>query len=374
MDAYEYKKIFQIKLKRTGPQNDDLILDESQFKGSRLFLKQQKLLQKIHSLTANDSDESNHYLSDIESRINKLYADLWKTGKRQQVDGESNKLVKITDKQALRLSYITKSFNENVRAIMTALKLDKKKDTIGQEGVVRKSLHKGKGFKHFQNLPIPTKLRYLGKSIRHNLRKIQNFKTKLNKWTVFSKIHTGDSTFYFDFDTLHKILDSNALVEEAGKVRREYLEELEERMNHMSAVEHFESNYKLCKKSDGSASLEKDDNYMRKDNTLELDDNIIKLINGWLAEEKCNQAFNNKKEHDHFEFLVKDNMSKWKNHILHWDDFSIDTENEKTRKNMVEDLEKSERILENMLNNVVSASCEYKIQTLFSEVVLHKYL
>jgi len=103
---------------------------------------------------------------------------------------------------------------------------------------------------------------------------------------------------------------------------------------------------------------------MRKDNTLDLDANIIKLINGWLAEEKCNQPFNSKKDHDYFDFLIKDSMMKWKNHILHWDDFSINTEDETIRGNMTEDLEKSERILENMLNSVVSASCEYKIQTL----------
>ena len=357
MDAYEYKKIFQIKLKRTGPLNDDLVLDESQFKGSRLFLKQHKLvLEKIHQLTTADSDESDHYLGDIETRIKKLNADLWRTGKKQQVDGATNKLVTISDKQALRISYITKTFNENVRAIMTALKLDKKRDTVSQEGVIRKSLHKGKGFKQFHNLPIPTKLRYIRKSIKHNLRKIQNLKIKLSKWKVFSQLQKKNSPPYFDFDTLHRILDSREMIKEADIIRQEYLEELEERTNHMNAIGQFDSNLEIVKHPDGPATLKTTVNNPRKDNTLNLDNNIVNLINGWLAEEHCQQSFNCKSQHDPFEFLNEKHMSTWKTHLLHWDDCSFNTDKEETRANMIIELEKSERILENLLCYVMLCS------------------
>jgi len=365
-NAYDFKKIFQIKMQRTGPSNDDLILDESQFKGSRNYAKQKDLLGKIQKITADDSDETEHYLGNIEKRIKKLNKDLWKQGEKQKVDGKANKLVKISEKQALRISYITKSFNENVRAIMTALDLSGEKDTISQGGVIRKSLHKGKGFKNFQNLPIPTKLRYLGKYIKHILRRIQDAKNKLCKWETLEKSNGETIGPPFDFHNLHQTLDSNSLRTKAAKIRQEYFEEVEERSIHMKACNSHDSEATTPEQPNGHAKLERcnSPSNHKDDNNLNLDDKTVRLINAWLGEEECQQGFNTQNNADPFEFLGEDTITKWTHHILHWDALTINPEQKEHRLSMIHDLEKSEQILENLQNNIVSAQCKYKIQTL----------
>jgi len=361
----DFKKVFQIKVKRTGPQNDEIILDNSQFKGCKAFVDQQKLFQKIQTLTANNSNESNTYLSEIEKSIEILYGSLWRHGVKQKVKGNENKLVSVTETQALRLSHITKMFNANVRAIMSALELKKTRDMIGKGGIIRKSLHKGQGFHQFKNLPIPTKLRYLNTSMKRIVNKILNMKNDIKQWNIVNQMHKGDSTIQFDFNTLYQILDSNSLVSEASKIRQEYLMESEERQEHVSAVSYFDKRYKTVRHSDGSTTLEKSDGSSTSgDNTLDLNENIVKLINAWLAEEGCQQGFNTKNVRDKFDFLNKDAMSKWKNSLLHWDDFTVDINNSDTRINMLGDLEKAETILRNLQLNIITAQCSYKIQTL----------
>jgi len=364
-EVSDFKKIFQIKVKRTGTNNDDIILDESQFKGSKTFMSQQTLFKEIQNLTADDSNESDTYLDEIEKSIKKLYDSIWRSGVRQQVKGNENKLVSITESQALRLSYITKSFNANVKAIMSALKLTKKKDTISHGGVIRKSLHKGKGFQQFKNLPIPTKLRYLNTSVKRLASKILKMKHDIKRWELNNQMRIGVYKIQFDFDTLHQLLDSNILVSEATSIRETYLAEVEERQEHVEAISHFEKRYKTARHADGSSTLEKTQIQAKShDNTLDLSEMNIKLINAWLAEEGCHQGFNVISERDKFTFLNNANMAIWKHSLLHWDDYTVDISNSATRITMIKDLEKAESVLGKLQQNIISAQCDYKIQTL----------
>ena len=364
-EVSDFKKIFQIKVKRTGINNDEIILDESQFKGSKTYLSQQTLFKEIQRLTADTSNESDTYLDEIEKSIKILYGSLWRNGVRQQVEGNKNKLVSITESQALRLSYITKTFNANVKAVMSALKLTKIKDLINHGGVVRKSLHKGKGFQQFKNLPIPTKLRYFNTSITRLASKVIKMKHDIKRWDINNQMCAGDHAAKFDFNTLHQILDSNLLVSEASSIRQAYLAEVEERQEHVQAMSHFEKRYKTAEHADGSTTLEKTLIHTEsQDNKLDLSDKNIKLINAWLAEEGCHQGFNIISERDKFKFLNKDDMAAWKHGLLHWDEHTVDVCNSSTRVTMIQDLERAESVLGKLRQNVISAQCDYKIQTL----------
>jgi len=83
---FDFKKICNIKLKRTNPslESPEFILDDSQFKDCSNFADQQKMYNEIQSITANKSSLSNYYLNETEARIGKLYNDIWKEGIKQR--------------------------------------------------------------------------------------------------------------------------------------------------------------------------------------------------------------------------------------------------------------------------------------------------
>ena len=363
--VHDYKQVFQIKVKRSGVDNDELILDETQFKGSRQFIKQQELFNRIQEKTANDSDQSNTYLSGLEDRIEKLYISLWNDGLKQKTHGKSNKLVNISENQALRLSHVTRKFNESVRAVMTELKLEKEQDIIRNNGLIRRSLHKNKGFKPFQSLPIPTKLRYIGKSLKHTTRKIQNMRNQLKRWDISVQIDKATSLPQFNFKDLFNILDSNTILDKAKDIKQEYYEEIEERDKHVSAIQHCEKHAKGRRNEIGpTKEAEQEDSTSNQDSFLNLDNSTVKLINHWLAEGECHQGFNCDRNQACLEFLNEESISSWKTHLLHWDEISMDISKRPVRESMIKELTKSEAILDKLQNNIITAQCNYKVQTL----------
>ena len=361
--AYDYKKVFQIKLKQSEEDPDELVLDQSQFKNSKSYRKQKELLTKIHKATGTNSDNSNHYLPAIEKRITKLYKSLWKNGTIQHVNGAKNKLVQINEKQALQLSYATKKFNESIRAIMTNLDMEKENDAVAKGALARKELNEGKGFRQFQHLPIPTKLRYLQKSIKNVMYKLVHYMNLIKRWSITNAQHNA-SEVDIDFAILHKLLDSNALMEEAKTIRTEYFTEANERTEHMEAINFYDTRYSIQKGTDGKAILQKTKKIDSHENHLELDDKLVKLINHWLAEEGCHQAFNNQKNQDHFQFLEPIEISKWKPYLLKWSEDTFNIKDTKSRNLMLADLQQATDTLNALQQKAVLSQCSYKIQTL----------
>jgi len=363
---YDYKQLFQIKLKSSGINKNDLSLDDSQFKDSRSYKKQAETLERVRELTAEDSHESNHYLPKIEKRIKKLFSILWEEGEKQGVIGEKNKLVKINENHALSLSHAMRGFNESVKAIMNTMKLDKERDVVAAGGNIRKSVHEGKGFKMFENLPLSTQLRYLQSSIRSNIRKMQRIVITIQRWNLLNQDIGKTGKEKFKFSDLHDILDSMAISTQATKIRKEYLREAEERASHMQATEFFKCKYKVKRSKTGAPELTDEDNNqdLPGENELQLSKPIIKLINFWLAEGGCKQGFNTETSKDRFTFLERTKINIWKHHMLHWNEETLSLSSTSNREKIEEGLEEAITKLKIMLRNTKLAQSEYKIQTL----------
>jgi len=363
--SYDYKKLFQIKLKRSGDSGEDLDLDTSQFKESKSFQQQVKIFNRIRNLTEENSHESNHYLPRIEKRIARLYKSLWLSGIQQNTKGKKNELVEINEKQALSLSHAVRNFNESVKAIMHTMELEKDRDIVATGGVIRKSLHDGKGFKMFQNLPLSTKLRYLQSSIRGNIRKLQWITNSIHRWNMRNHDTGKSGAETFNYSDLNDVMDSVNISFQAEKIRKEYYAEVDERANHMLAIKHFKSKYRVQRGDDGSATIKKENsNETLCDNELNLKQPLLKLINAWLAEGGCNQGFNSDLIKDRFSFLEKQKINAWKDHMLHWNEDSLPLHSTENRELFVQGIDDTVAKLKRMLHNTKLAQSEYKIQTL----------
>ena len=363
--SYDYKKLFQIKLKRSGDNGEDLDLDTSQFKDSRSFRKQAKLFNKIRNLTEGSSHESNHYLPRIEKRITKLYKSLWLSGIKQNANGKKNKLVEINENQALSLSHALRGFNESVKAIMHNMELEKDRDIVATGGTIRKSVHDGKGFKMFQNLPISTKLRYLQSSIRGNIRKLQRITNSIHRWRMRNPETGKTGAEMFNYSDLNDVMDSVDISLQAEKIRKEYYAEVDERTNHMQAIESFKSRYRVQREDDGSATIKKESpNQNLCDNELNLKQPMLKLINAWLADGGCNQGFNSEIVQDRFSFLEKQKINEWKNRMLHWNEDTLPLHSNENRELFVQGIDDTVTKLKRTLQNTKLAQREYKVQTL----------
>jgi len=95
-------------------------------------------------------------LNELEKRIKQLYASLWNSDIRQHVDGKLNKLVHISENQALNISFILNKFDAGVKDIMHKLELTVDSHPNDKAGKHRGNIRKNQGLKLFQNLPIQT--------------------------------------------------------------------------------------------------------------------------------------------------------------------------------------------------------------------------
>ena len=243
--------------------------------------------------------------------------------------------------------------------------LDRERDVVAAGGNIRKSVHEGKGFKMFENLPLSTQLRYLQSSIRSNIRKMQRIVITLQRWNLLNQDLGKTGKEKFKFSDLHDILDSVTISTQAAKIRKEYLREAEERASHMQATEYFKCKYKMKRTKTGAPELTEEDNQnLPGQNELQLSKPIVKLINFWLAEGGCKQGFNTETTKDRFTFLERTKINTWKDHMLHWDEETPPILSTSSRKKIAEGLEKPIEKLKIMLQNAKLAQSEYKIQTL----------
>jgi len=359
---FDYKKVFKIKVRECQSRKGDVELDTSQFKDSKNFKMQAEMYTKIMKLTNNDSYLTNTLLGKLEKRISNLFQNLFDTGTHQKVSGKNNKLVKITSDQALQLSYITKQFNKGIKTIMNELKLDDTIDEVAKAGFIRMSAFKGKGFKLFANLPIPTKLRYMKSYVTARKRKLE----KYIKWARRRKTQRNTQTTLETpgklFQHLHNLQDSDEINNYGKKIWREYLQETEERENHIHAINHSIEkvrNMKTQHKSDNNDTDNTEDNK----NCLILNKIIIDSINKVLHQTGCHQTFNTEFNTEALGFLSK-NMNNWKMHILHYDGIMFNPKSEKEEDLLIQDFSKATDDLKKLINQIQRAQTVYKKQNL----------
>jgi len=286
---FAYDKLFSIKLKQKGPLGKDLDFDYSQFKNCQKYKDQLELYKKIQNITSNDSNLTNAYLGDLEIRADLLFKNLWTNGVSQKTHGPTNKLVRISEENGAELSYILNRFNSAIKTVMTELKLDRDHNNNDSAGKTRGRLRTRSGFKLFNNLPVPTKLRYLRVQVEAKLKAINKNLYWLKEYHIRSK-HGNEKDIPSQnqfWDQWNKILKDDILKKRAEEVSIAYNEESEERMFHNSAIE-FERN-KSHRKGKGN----EDSDYPPSDgNTLPcVPDNVTRLLNFWLASSGCNQGF-----------------------------------------------------------------------------------
>jgi len=109
---FDYNKIFNIKPKQSGPDGTILFSDDGQFKDRKKFKDQQ-----IQYVTRDTSVITNFSIAILEKRTKGLFKDLWSSGISQNIDGPENKLVRISEEQAVEVAHIVKKFNSVVKGI-----------------------------------------------------------------------------------------------------------------------------------------------------------------------------------------------------------------------------------------------------------------
>jgi len=248
-DKFDYKKIFNIKLQRTGPKGDQLKLDESQFKACQHFQDQKALFEKIQTKTGNNADNTDYFIGDLEKRASGLIKNLWYAGLCQNVDGTENKLVCISDHQAIEVAHIVKKFNLAIKEVMADLELHSEGNTNDNAGGKRGRLRKGKGFRQFDNLPIPTKIRYLRTIMTRKSRLIR----RASQWLKEFQLKKGLNTQTPQWSELIQILilvENTTTLDKCSKLLCDMaMVEAEERQAHLQAIIHEKSRKNVTSKN-----------------------------------------------------------------------------------------------------------------------------
>jgi len=236
---YDYNKIFQIKLTQSGLLGKDLQFDDTQFMDCKRVQDQLKLFKNIQRITGDDAPRTTAFLTEIEDRVDALFRSLWHYGVAQQVKGPENKLVEISDAHAAEISFILNRFNSAIKTVMLDLKLSHDRNNNDSAGTTRGRLIKRNGFKIFNNLPVPTKLRYVKKEIEAKLNQVQKNIYWLKEYKIRT-LHESSSKSSMELDSFWKqwetILKTDVLLNKATAATKAYSEEDTERILHASAI------------------------------------------------------------------------------------------------------------------------------------------
>ena len=306
---FDFKKICNIKLKQSNPSDEDneFILDETQFKDCNSFKEQKSLYNQLQSLTTHQSSLSDYYLNETEGRIDKLYNDLWKEGIKQKVNGSENKLVVIKDDHAVELSFILRKFQTGVKDVMTHLDCFKDTSLNGTAGIKRGRLRRENGFHFTKNSPIQTKLRYLRVASRLQLHRLKQVLYFCKEYRIRNSNSEKDFDFASIDKTWGKILTENKIQSQASQCHKGITDELFTREKHVEAIIHEKQKHqgqtpKFSKEKSSSKIL---------GNTLpNTSNNVAKLINLWLQNSNCSHPFNHQNDSTNaYEFLNGNNLS-----------------------------------------------------------------
>ena len=379
---YKYSSLYNIKMKNTGVLGKNISLNESQFKESEKFREQAALYNRVQQITGDTADMSNYHLDPLEARLEALTSNLWETGQEQHICGSENKLVKINEDQAIEIAYIYKKFMVGVQDIMGALKLTEERNTLAAAGKSRGRLRRGRGFKMFHNLPIPSKIRYLRNALkgkRRLLEKAQNWLKELYVRQAFDGETMNNKEFW---DIRDCIVRTSTIEKQAESIASKMSGEDAERAQHIEHIRYMKNSSKT--QSGNSKNHENKSNSEYKANHLPfISDSMTGLINQWLKEAGCDHIFNTTNAASiGLDVLTKD-ISKWKVPLTDfWEEESI-TDNMDLRYRLHESLETCLLELRKIENKLNLIQINYRKSTLryflkvniidsFTRKVLHK--
>jgi len=360
---YNYKKVCSIKLKQSGSLGENLELDDSQFKDCQSFREQKKLYSQIRQLTNDSSKFTKNHLDDLQNRIKILYKNLWEKGLQQKADGKRNKLVDISDEDAIEVAYILQQFNRGVKEAMSTWELQTESSANDSAGKIRKRIRRKKGFKLFANLPTTTKLYYLKKKLIAKSKFIQKKLYWLNEHHIrnsnnASKLNVDD--FWLGFQ---EFLNCKKMTDSANLIHGIIITETEERSNHIEAIQHKKFEAKLNKKTPHKRKLHKPP-HVRKEssspNCLNIEEKITKRINFWLTRSNCGQCFNTETCKDTFELLQDNKIESWNEPWQHVLTSKPNLEDNQELKKITEMLESTKKNLQKIYGAITNMQSQYK--------------
>jgi len=292
---FDFRKVCNIRMKQTPCKDGsiELSLDKSQFKDCSAFREQERLYNSIQSKTCNSNKLTEYYLEDIEERTEFLYNELWKENTRQQNDGTKNELVEINEDHAIELSHILRKFHTGIKDVMTHLDCFQDIDSNQSAGTKRGRLRKEQGIGYTNSSPIQTKLRYLKIATKLDIHLLQQILLFAKDYRLRKRSMTEDFNFSNIEKSWSKVLHNQKIHRQSNICYQQILEELLEREKHIQAIEFETSKAKSTKKKKAT----NEDPHLPIGENLEnmlphTSDNMVKLINHWLHDSNCDQAFN----------------------------------------------------------------------------------
>jgi len=356
--GFAFRDIFQLKLRRSGEHGSSLSFDESQFKHCIKYEKQKALYNKVQDVTGNSATATSFHLNSIEKSIKMLFKSLYNEGIDQKVNGKENKLVEISERQAAELSAVTNAFDAGIKDTMTFLDLSHEKDTFSSMAKTRVDIRKRSTFKLFDNLPIPTKLRYLRGWIKEKNRRIKRYLGSIHEFQLRSRNHSVCGIAENILKDWNNTLNSSNLKNKGRDIQSALLRETEERENHVNAIQ-AKSPELLGKK----VEPRKVHSHQDGNNLKHVSDSTAKLINSWLLDAGCSQCFNSRRKKDTFECLYQD-LDTWSKPLLTIKADNISWNNTTEVQVLKDLLLASSQTLRNLENRIGVVQKSYKIQNL----------
>lgn len=350
---FDYKQISRIKLTRSGPNKDFLQLDGNQFKNCKKFEEQKELYQKIQKLTGDNSDTTNYLLDDIKRRTKGLFKQLWYAGLCQEVNGQENKLIRISEEHAVEIAHITQRFNIAIKDVMQSLSLTNDVEEGDRAGNVRGKLRKREGFKRFSNLPIAMKLRYLRLQLTRKARLIIHDILWLKEYEIHLK-HNRNPSNWSEFVQILIILNNTSDLERKAKILVDAaLEEAIERESHVETIH-------CMKKGPKHPDIPDDGEKAPLPNVPDI---FIEKINKWLQEAKCKQLFGISHSSDQFR-KISDCVSSWKTFSSGIDIECERMEDQQFRESSSIELNKAQTEIKKLIGKTSQLQYFYKKSTL----------
>jgi len=363
---YDYNKLFSIKLNQKGSVGEDFDFDFSQFKNCQKYRDQLELYQKIQKLTSNDSKLTNAYLGDLETRADNLFQNLWENGIIQKTHGPTNKLVQISEANAAELSFILNQYNGAIKAVMEELKFDRDHNNNDSAGKTRGRLRTRKGFKQFNNLPVPTKLRYLKVQVDAKSKEISKNLYWLKEFHIRKTYGTEGNLLPQDqfWNQWNAILKDDNLKKRAKDVSIAYNEEEAERSAHSTAIDYKENVQKGRKSRECNTEVGPDDGNILP----HVSDNVTRLLNFWLSSSGCNQGFSTSSSPstspENSSAFLSHRITDWKMHLTSQDVNEFDLTQDHQAKLIQSCLENALVDVQKLNNQITRLQTFYRQSTL----------
>jgi len=340
-----------------------LDFDYSQFKNCDKYKDQLKLFEEIQRKTGNDSYITKAYIDNLDQRSDFLFKSLWKNSISQGSHGPSNKLVIISDEHAAELSYILNGFNKAVKLVMEDMQLVNTKSNNDSAGKTRGRLRTRNGFKVFNNLPVPTKLRYLKIQVEAKIKSISKNIYWMKEFRVRKK-HQCKETMSLDQTTFWKnwkdLPEDNLMIKRSKEVVEAYGHEDTERMSHISAIQH-----ETAKRRKTCSTSPRESNDVIKGNSLpDVSDNVTRLLNFWLASSGCKQGFNSDSNKGGSSAFLTERIHDWKKHLTEYETDDFDLNISHHYKMVLESLEKALLDIQKFANQILKLQTFYRKSTL----------